>query len=63
MPHLADDECRCHDDGCPQHEQCLRWVDRNYGTNNKLYSHSPSLFPYDQPLGTWCPLRIEATAR
>lgn len=58
-PHLLDDECRCHDSGCPQRETCLRWLDREYGDHRRMYTHSPSLFPYDIPLGSPCPMRIE----
>ena len=50
---LAADVCRCWDDGCGEHERCLRWLDRRAGTN-----HCKSLFPYDIPLGDPCPLRI-----
>lgn len=51
MP-LLNDECRCHDDGCPQHENCLRWIERNAGGSH--VEHAQSLFPYDVPLGGEC---------
>lgn len=63
MKHLPNDFCRCHDDGCPQHETCLRWVDRNYGRPDHSYPHSPSLFPYDIPLGSPCPMQIKVDER
>ena len=50
---LKDDECRCHDDDCGEHEQCERWLQRASGTN-----HAVSLVSYDLPLGSPCPLRI-----
>lgn len=29
MEYLLKDICRCHDDTCPKHKTCLRWLDRN----------------------------------
>lgn len=26
--HLPNDICRCHDNACPQREECLRWLCR-----------------------------------
>ncbi|MFA5377668.1 MAG: hypothetical protein WC455_18100 [Dehalococcoidia bacterium] len=55
MTHLHDYVCRCHDAGCPQHETCLRWLDRKGGQSA---THNPSMFPYEIPLGSPCPFRI-----
>lgn len=30
-PKLPDDVCRCHDDGCPEREECKRYLQRNNG--------------------------------
>jgi len=53
---MRDDICRCHDSGCDEHENCQRWINRNDKGDN--IAHSPSLFPYDIPLSSECPLRI-----
>lgn len=53
---LRDDICRCHDDGCEDHEQCLRWTQRLVGGVN--LTHCGSLFPYDRPLSEPCPNQI-----
>ena len=53
---LKDDICRCHDDGCKEHERCMRWTQRNTGGPN--LTHCESMFPYDIPLSEPCPNRI-----
>ena len=60
MIHLMNDECRCHDAGCPERMSCLRWLARDTAPDRSLVCNSPSLFPYDIPLGAPCPLRIAA---
>lgn len=60
--HLLNDECRCHDAGCPERMSCLRWLARDTAPDRSLVCNSPSLFPYDIPLGNPCPLRIEPGA-
>ena len=54
---LPFDICRCHDDGCPEHETCLRWLLREDKGDRVV--HCGSLYPYDQPLGEKCPAKIE----
>jgi len=51
---LQNDVCRCHDDGCPQHETCKRWLERKSGSGDHVV-HSASLYPYDIALGEPCP--------
>ena len=58
MNHLPDDVCRCLDAGCPEKDTCLRWTMRLGGKPARMYPYSPSLFPYDIPLGSPCPMRI-----
>jgi hypothetical protein len=59
MRHLRDTDCRCRDDGCPEREKCLRWIERNTrGYATKKVDHSPSLRSYNKPLGDPCNLRI-----
>ena len=55
---LPNDVCRCHDDGCSEREQCLRYLQRNNVGERTPYC--PSLFPYDIPIGNPCPNKIEA---
>lgn len=50
---LMLDIWRCHDTGCPEREQCRRWLERDNGT-----VHAASLFPYDLDIGEPCPLRL-----
>ena len=50
---LLADITRCHDTGCPEREQCRRWLERDSGT-----VHAASLFPYDEDIGSRCSLRI-----
>lgn len=47
---LANDIFLCHDDGCGEHETCLRWLVRDNG--GERTSHCQSLFPNDIPLGS-----------
>jgi hypothetical protein len=54
---MNNDICRCHDAGCDERENCQRWINRNDMENN--IPHSPSLFPYDIPLGDPCYAIIE----
>jgi len=54
---LPNDVSRCLDDGCPQHETCRRWLDRDTG-EGEWVCQCASLYPYDQPLGEPCPLYI-----
>lgn len=56
MKNLSNDTCRCHDAGCDEKEQCLRWLCRN--DEGKRVSHCGSLKPYDEPIMNPCPLRI-----
>ena len=53
---MKADIARCHDDGCSEREQCLRWLDRNNPHPRTV--HMASLFPYDIPLDSPCPCRI-----
>ena len=55
--HLDHDICRCHDAGCDEREQCLRWLCRE-DEGNEGVSHCGSLKPYDEPIMDPCPLRI-----
>ena len=50
---LLADITRCWDAGCPEREQCRRWLERDSGT-----VHAQSLFPYDEDIGSRCSLRI-----
>jgi hypothetical protein len=43
---LPDDWCRCRDDDCDLHHQCLRWTQRDIGLS-RLVS-VPSCFPFDR---------------
>lgn len=54
---LAACEARCMDAGCFENEHCRRWLDRHDGCNASTLRLA-SLFPYDIPLGSACPLRI-----
>lgn len=56
LRNIANDVCRCHDSGCGERDQCLRYLRRD--TGGERTPHSPSLFPYDQPLCTPCPQRL-----
>lgn len=56
MP-LPNDISRCHDAGCEEKEECVRWIERE--TIGDSVVHSVSLFPYDIPLGDKCPMRIK----
>ena len=33
---IPNDICRCHDDKCPLHKSCLRWLDRARSNNGGL---------------------------
>ena len=50
---LPNDDCRCHDDGCPERDGCRRYTERSTGR-----VHCGSLFPFDEPLLSPCPLKI-----
>ena len=39
----------CYDSGCPDHEQCARWLERS-----ECEAALPSMFPYDLPIGETC---------
>ena len=52
---LPNDVCRCHDGGCPEREECLRWLCKDSGG---IVGYAESLFPYDIPLNSQCPCRI-----
>jgi hypothetical protein len=54
---MTNDICRCHDDGCSEREQCLRWLLRDDYSGEA--PHMPSLFPYDLPIGDPCPRQIK----
>jgi hypothetical protein len=56
MP-LPDNISRCHDSGCNEKEECVRWIERTAKGDSVV--HSVSLFPYDIPLGDKCPLKWE----
>ncbi len=45
----------CYDDGCPEREDCLRWLKRPLPYPGGM----KSLFPYDIPLDENCPNRVE----
>lgn len=53
---MLNDMARCHDDGCKEHEQCQRWLDRI--NPHWRVVHMARLFPYDIPLLDPCPCRI-----
>jgi hypothetical protein len=57
---LANDICRCHDDGCRDALRCARFTERMYG--NPQTPRCVSLFPYDVPLGDPCPMLIPSDA-
>lgn len=57
-PRLADDIARCHDALCPERENCLCWLERDFG--GARTSHHRSLFPYDISIDQPCPMRIPA---
>ena len=54
---IPNDICRCHDAGCSERFECLRWLDRE--TGSETTPHSPSLMAYDEPIGDPCSLRID----
>lgn len=70
MTRLLNDVCRCHDDACPERENCLRWLQRDTGTENTphaatLYYTLPGEVPVDwmirngrAVLNLPCPARI-----
>jgi len=45
---------KCYDNGCPEREECLRWVERT-----KENRTSFSMFPYDFDIGMKCPNKIK----
>lgn len=53
---LPHDICRCHDDGCPERGECLRWLCKDDVGEHVV--NAKSLFPYDIPLMTPCPTKI-----
>ena len=54
---LASDMCRCHDSGCSDANNCLRFIRRKDDGPNIV--HAASLFPYDIPIGDPCPMLIK----
>ena len=52
MKPLPNDVCRCQDAGCRERNGCRRWLERESGLEQS------SLFPYDIPIGSKCPIRI-----
>lgn len=70
MSRLYDDECRCHDEVCPDKRGCMRWIERERG--GPRTPHSWSLYPLPGP--SWqpqmlldrsapCPYRIASGAQ
>jgi hypothetical protein len=54
---LPDDICRCRDDDCPVRTDCVRWLERNRGSQRMV--SADSLFPFDkQSMFKPCPYRI-----
>lgn len=37
---VPEDICRCHDNGCPERNLCLRWMQRETGGPRTPHSHS-----------------------
>ena len=52
---MLSDECRCHDDGCPDADICERYLQRDSGT-----VHIVSLFPHHTPFTIPCLWLIQA---
>jgi hypothetical protein len=51
---LPYDICRCHDEDCPQREDCLRWLDRK--KSGARTSHVDTMRPWR--IGEKCLLKI-----
>lgn len=49
---LPESAARCLDTGCPERADCARYQAHRDGVA------FPSLFPFDAPLDTPCPLRV-----
>lgn len=52
MSPLPESAARCLDTGCPERANCARFQSHRDGIA------FPSLFPFDAPLDSLCPLRV-----
>jgi hypothetical protein len=52
IPNISNDMCRCHDDSCPEKEQCLRWLRRE---DPDRCPHVATLRPFHVSSDDECP--------
>ena len=53
-PNLPNDVCRCHDEACPQAQECRRFLQRERG--GAWVSHTGSLRSPDGTCNYWIPV-------
>lgn len=60
MKILPSDVCRCHDDLCPEHVTCLRWLQNGPNHCGERTPHAASLLIPGAPPGSECRYYVEA---